>query len=79
MGTTANKEFLLMLRAAYHYYWLDDPIMEDWEYDYLTKQVANNEENITSKHKKLVDFKSLKTCSSLYYIPRKKLAKIDYR
>lgn len=57
-----------MLKAAYLYYWTDEEIMSDKEYDMLTKFVSAYEHEITHPLKHLVDFESLKTCSSLHYI-----------
>lgn len=67
----ANAKFQLMLDAAKAYYLDFDPIMEDHEYDDLTKKVSAVEKHITHHKKHLVDWESLKTCSSLYYIKRK--------
>lgn len=66
-----NQKFDLMLKAAYEYYWLDNNIMEDWEYDQLTQEIYHFKDQITHKDKDLVDFDSLKNSSSLHYIPRK--------
>ena len=68
---SVDEQFELMLKAAYAYYWLDDPIMPDYEYDRLTQQVAQNVNNIDHPKKDLVDFEALKTCSSLFYIPKR--------
>lgn len=66
-----NQLFQQMLDAAYEYYCLDNNIMLDCEYDFLTREVAELKDKITHKDKHLVDFEALKTCSSLHYIPRK--------
>lgn len=64
-----DKTFRLMLKAAYQYYWLDDPIMTDYEYDNITKLLACRLTDDPYSH--LVDFDALQDCSSLHYIPRK--------
>jgi len=66
-----NKNFEKMLKAAYHYYWLDDNIISDYEYDWLTKLVYAQQNLIDHPAKELVDFKALEKCSSLHYIPKK--------
>ena len=66
----ANRKFLLMIEAAYEYYWNNESIMPDWEYDLLTQEVSRIASFITNKSSHLVDFESLLTCSSLHYISK---------
>lgn len=56
-----SKAYLL-LKAAKAYYWEDNPIMSDYEYDELWKEFCHSLEEhplITTKGS---------TCSSLFYI-----------
>jgi NAD-dependent DNA ligase len=64
-----NEKFELMLKAAYEYYHEFNNIMMDHEYDKLTREVSQLQDQITHKNKDLVDFDSLKRSSSLFYIP----------
>lgn len=68
----ANRKFEEMLKAAEEYYWNDNSIMSDFEYDDLTKEVYLLKDQITHPKKHLVDFDQLRKCSSLFYISRNK-------
>ncbi len=65
---TPDQKFRYMLWAAYCYYELDSPVLLDSQYDILTKQVSGLKSKIKDRYKKYVDFKGLKTCSSLEYL-----------
>lgn len=68
--TLANRRFEDLLDHAYNYYWLDDSLASDYEYDLLAKKVYEERDLITSPHKHLVDFESLKSGTGLSYISK---------
>jgi NAD-dependent DNA ligase len=74
----ANTKFVRMLAAAYSYYIEnEDTGLTDYEYDALTQEVSALEDKITHSKKYLVDFDSLKTSSSLFYIKKKEYTSDD--
>lgn len=72
MKSSADKHFAKLLNAAYHYYWLDDPLISDDQYDHLARCVYVLRDEITHPKKELVDWDSLSRTSSLFYIPKGK-------
>jgi NAD-dependent DNA ligase len=60
----------LFLIASYAYYWLDDQVMEDSEYDKLCQLLYENYDEIGHQHKHLVDKEALKA-GTAFQIPEK--------
>lgn len=61
------SDFQLWLKAAYHYYWLDDPILPDAVWDQLGQEIKSTWDFIDDPDKSLIDTSSF---NSLHYIKR---------
>lgn len=62
------------LMAAYAYYHLDDPILEDGTYDALARLMLLNWEDINHRHKHLIDKEALEAGTLL--LPKEKFPQI---